>query len=200
MVVPLPGSHVRLLGLCGPPGVGKSTLRAAIAAAVPGAVVVPLDGFHLANRVLEARGLRDRKGAPETFDAEGYAALLSRIRAGEDVVAPCFERDLEQALAGAIEVPAMAPLVITEGNYLLLDEPRWAAARGCLDEVWFLDLDDHVRRQRLLARHIAFGKTPDEARAWVTRVDEPNAQLVLASRERADRVVDVASATGTSGL
>ena len=156
-----------------------------------GLAVLPMDGFHYADVELVRRGLRDRKGAPETFDAEGYAALLRRVRAGEaDVVAPMFERDLEQPLAGAIPVPATGT-VVTEGNYLLLDEPRWRAVREQLDVVWHVVLDDAVRIERLVERHVRFGKTPAEARAWVASVDEPNARLVEACRGRADLVVEL---------
>src|SRR4051812_40959173 len=124
---PLPDG-VRLLGITGAPGAGKSTLAAALAAA-RGMAVVPMDGFHYADAELSRRGLLDRKGAPDTFDAPGYAALLARVRAGEeDVVAPAFERTLEQPLAGAIAVPAYGS-VVTEGNYLLLAEPRWRRVR-----------------------------------------------------------------------
>src|SRR6478609_8739288 len=150
-----------------------------------------MDGFHYADVELVRRGLRDRKGAPETFDAEGYAALLARVRAGEEgVVAPMFERGLEQPIAGAIAVPASGT-VVTEGNYLLLDEPRWRAVRRQLDVVWHLHVDDAVRRERLVARHVEFGKSADEARAWVARVDEANARLVEAAAERADEVIDL---------
>lgn len=182
MLPPLPA--VRLLGLTGAPGVGKSTLAAALRRPV-----VPMDGFHYADVELARRGLLDRKGAPETFDAEGYAALLGRVRTGE-VVAPVFERDLEQPLAGALWVPADGT-VVTEGNYLLLDEPRWRAVRAEVDVIWHLHVDDDVRRERLVARHVAFGKTPADARAWVGRVDEPNARLVEAAAGRADLVVDL---------
>lgn len=189
MIPPVP-SGLRLLGVTGAPGAGKSTLAAALRER-DGVAVVPMDGFHYADVELVRRGLRERKGAPETFDAEGYAALLRRIRAGEaDVVAPMFERDLEQPIAGAIAVPATGP-VVTEGNYLLLDEPRWRAVRASLDAVWHVVLDDAVRLERLVERHIRFGKTPDEARAWVASVDEPNARLVEACRERADLVVEL---------
>ncbi len=181
----------RMLGLTGAPGAGKSTYAAALAQAWR-AVVVPMDGFHLADVELRRRGLLERKGAPETFDAEGYAALLGRVRRREPLVmAPAFERDLEQPLAGALAVPGSADQVVTEGNYLLIDEPRWAAVRGELDTVWHLHVDHDVRLERLVARHVAFGKTPDEARAWVARVDEPNAALVEAAAERADLVVDL---------
>ncbi|WP_216656532.1 nucleoside/nucleotide kinase family protein [Nocardioides marmotae] len=190
-------SGIRLLGLTGAPGAGKSTAAAALAAA-HGLAVVPMDGFHYADVELARRGLRDRKGAPETFDAEGYAALLRRVRGCEPaVVAPAFDRDLEQPLAGAIAVPA-AGVVVTEGNYLLLDEPRWRAVRAELDEVWHLRLDDDLRRERLVARHVRHGKTPEEARAWVARVDEPNARLVEAAASRADRVVDLTGTTNAS--
>lgn len=185
----------RIIGLVGAPGAGKSTYAERLAEATRAqgraVAVIPLDGFHLADRVLTEHGSLDRKGAPETFDAHGYAALLRRLRtARESVFAPAFERDLEQPLAGAIEVPAEVDLVITEGNYLLLDTPAWRSAHESIDEVWFVDApDEQVRIERLTARHIRFGKTPAEAAAWVARVDAPNADLVLASREHADRIV-----------
>lgn len=188
----------RLLGVSGSPGAGKSTLAAALAARL-GASVVPMDGFHYADVELRRRGLLERKGAPETFDAEGYAALLARVRerrAGEaPVVAPAFERDLEQPLAGAVAVPTSATLetglVLTEGNYLLLDEPRWAAVRGGLDAVWHVVVHEPLRRARLIARHEAYGKSAAQAQAWVRAVDDPNAVLVEAARHRADLVLDL---------
>jgi pantothenate kinase len=181
-----------LLGVAGEPGAGKSTLAAAIAEPYGGAAaVVPMDGFHLADVALDRFGLRDRKGAPETFDPWGYAALLRRLRERPHhlVHAPGFERELEQPLAGAIPVPPEVDLVVTEGNYLLLDEPPWRAVRAVLDAVWFVEVDDALRLRRLRARHEAFGKSPDEARRWVDRVDEPNAALVRKTRDRADLVL-----------
>lgn len=194
----LPGDRV-VVGVAGCPGAGKSTLVAALLTALaaehgPESVAhVPMDGFHLADVELARLGRSDRKGAPDTFDAGGYVALLRRIAAhDEDVVyAPAFERDLEQPVAGAIPVPRTARVVLTEGNYLLLDAPGWRAVPGLLDAAWFCDVDPALRHERLVARHVAFGKTPAEAAAWVAAVDGPNAALVEASRDRADLVVRV---------
>ena len=180
-----------LLGLSGSPGAGKSTLAGHLAGSA-GAVVVPMDGFHLADVELRRRGLADRKGAPETFDADGYAALLARVRARSGVVmAPAFDRDLEQPLAGALPVAPDAPLVVTEGNYLLLDRPGWREARALLDAVWHVRVDDALREERLVARHVRFGRTPPAAREWAERVDGPNAALVEAAAGRADLVLDL---------
>ncbi|MDP9393986.1 MAG: nucleoside/nucleotide kinase family protein [Actinomycetota bacterium] len=182
----------RLIGLAGPPGSGKSTLAERLVAELaPAAVVVPMDGFHLADVELRRLGRRDRKGAPDTFDAGGYVALLRRLRsADEDVVyAPRFDRSLEEPIAGALGVHRDVPLVVTEGNYLLLETGAWAGVRPLLDEVWYVEPDDDVRRERLVARHVAFGKAEDEARAWALGTDERNATVIAAGRHRADLVV-----------
>jgi pantothenate kinase len=189
-----------LLGITGSPGAGKSSLAAALASTYH-AVVVPLDGFHLADVELARRGLIDRKGAPETFDAEGYAALLARIRARPKhvVMAPMFERDLEQPIAGAIPVPPEAGLVIAEGNYLLDDDAHWHGVRTNLDAVWHVVTEDWLRLERLVARHLESGKSPETAQAWVERVDQPNAHLIEASRFRADLVIDLTAWRGAAG-
>lgn len=191
----LRGGGRRVLGIAGAPGAGKSTLTALLARELPedSCVVVPMDGFHLADVALDRLGRRNRKGAPDTFDAAGYAALLQRIRAQrpEDppVWAPQFERDLEQPLAGAIEVAGRVPLVITEGNYLLLDEGPFALVRGLLDACWFVETPEDLRHERLIARHVEFGKPPAAARDWALGPDEANARLVAATAARADAVV-----------
>jgi pantothenate kinase len=184
-----------ILGLCGAPGVGKSSLAVTLVkrlrSAGVGATHVPMDGFHLADVALVERGLLARKGAIETFDGHGYLALLRRLRdeRDHDVLAPTFERELEQPLAGAITVPPATSIVVTEGNYLLDDSAPWTDARAAMDEVWFVDLDDDRRRSRLVGRHVKHGKTRAEAQEWVDTVDEPNAQRVVARRAAADLVV-----------
>lgn len=178
-----------VLGITGAPGAGKSTIAAHLAAELGDeAVLVPMDGFHLANSELERLGRRDRKGAPDTFDADGYLALLARLREPTDrpVYAPSFDRALEEAIAGAIPVDPSVPLVITEGNYLLLPDEPWSGVRSLLAEVWYVDLDDASRLDRLIRRHVEFGKSPQEAEEWVLRSDEANAQLIAETRSRAD--------------
>ena len=137
-----------------------------------------MDGFHLADVQLDRLGRGDRKGAPDTFDVDGYVAALRRLHDEPDrtLFAPGFERDLEQPLAAAIAIPPSARLVVTEGNYLLLPDDGWERVRPLLTEVWFTEVDDDVRRARLVRRHEQFGKSPEAARAWVEQVDEPNAR------------------------
>ncbi|MEU8970617.1 nucleoside/nucleotide kinase family protein [Streptomyces monashensis] len=189
-----------VLGIAGGPGAGKTTLAEQMVRALngdgpPWAAHVPMDGFHLADAELDRLGRRDRKGAPDTFDAAGYAALLRRLRedTGEVVYAPGFERVLEQPLAGAIPVAPAARLVVTEGNYLLLTEGSWARVRPCLDEVWFCEIAEDERIRRLVARHEEFGKDHESAAAWVLGTDQRNADLVAATRGRADLVVPPAA-------
>lgn len=188
------GGSRRLLGLTGPPGAGKSTFAAALVAALgarrpDAAAAVPMDGWHLRQAELARRGLVSRKGAPETFDVEGFVALLGRIRSGEGLLAPAFDRAADDVVDDAVEVPAGTPLVVVEGNYLLLDEGAWAGVRPLLDEVWFLDVADEVLRERLVSRHVDGGRGAGEAAAFVAGSDEVNVATVRAARARADVVV-----------
>ena len=188
----LDGSGRKLLGLVGPPGAGKSTLALALHQAFADvSQVVPMDGFHLANVELQRLGRAGRKGAPDTFDSAGYAALLRRLRdqrGDETVYAPEFRREIEEPVAAAIGVRPQTRLVITEGNYLLLDEGPWAGVAGLLDDVWFVDVDNRLRNDRLVLRHEQFGRSPQDARAWVHSTDEPNARLIESTRPLAQWV------------
>jgi pantothenate kinase len=187
--------RVRILGLTGPPGAGKSTLATALLDGLaPGtAVVVGMDGFHLSNAVLEAHGSRARKGALDTFDDAGYAALIDRLAdrvpGSPPVYAPEFRREIEEPIAAGTEI-AGEPLVITEGNYLLAPSGAWPAARSRMAEVWYVDLPDHERLRRLVARHQAFGKPLPDAEAWAGGTDQRNADRIAASRDEADLFVE----------
>lgn len=182
-----------LLGVAAQPGAGKSTLAALLADELGSvAQVVPMDGFHLANAELERLGRAGRKGAPDTFDADGYVALLRRIKqqgAHEIVYAPSFDRHLETAIAASIAVHPHTRLVITEGNYLLLDLPPWSSVKPLLDESWYLAVDSNWRFNQLLQRHMQHGRSEEQARAWIAATDDPNAELIARHQSRADRQV-----------
>lgn len=177
-----------LIGIVGAPGAGKSTLAEALVAELgERAALVPMDGFHYSQHVLGLLGRADRKGAPDTFDAEGLAALLARIRtATGPVYAPTFDRSIEEPIAAGTVVPAEADIVVVEGNYLLLDDGPWASLRALLDEAWFIRIPQDERMRRLVERHVRFGRTREAAEAWANDVDEPNARLIEASAGRAD--------------
>ncbi|MEJ1179866.1 MULTISPECIES: nucleoside/nucleotide kinase family protein [unclassified Pseudarthrobacter] len=189
----LDGGQRTLLGITGAPGSGKSTFAAWLQRHFGAdlAVVVPMDGFHLGNAIIDGTPLRQRKGAMDTFDVGGYLSLLQRlVRRDEDVVyAPEFRRTLDEPVAASIAVPASVPLVITEGNYLLAETPQWKEVRAQLDEVWFMETAPELRLGRLVDRHVEFGMVRAAAEAWATGPDEANAVLIEATRQRADRII-----------
>jgi pantothenate kinase len=178
-----------ILGIAGNPGAGKSTLvdllleRIGAAKGADWVAHVPMDGFHLADAQLDRIAARGRMA--------GYAHLLERVKREVDdpVYVPGFDRTLEQPLAAALVVLPSARLVVTEGNYLLLEHPHWARARRAMDAVWFVASDESERIERLVARHVEFGKTPEEARAWVATTDQRNSELVAGTVGTADRVI-----------
>lgn len=188
----VPGER-HLLGICGAPGAGKSTLAHRLVDALgERAVYVGMDGFHLAQVELNRLGRAERKGAPDTFDAAGYVHLLERLRAhraDEVVYAPEFRREIEEPIACAVPVPPLLPLVITEGNYLLLPDQPWLGLRPLLDEVWFLAPDEDLRRQRLIDRHRAYGRSLEAAKNRTFGSDEANAQRVNATAHSSDLVL-----------
>ena len=184
------GGGRKILGIVGPPGCGKSTLAAALLELLgDDAVAVPMDGYHLANVELARPGRAGRKGAEDTFDSAGYVSLLRRLKeqqANEIVYAPEFRREIEEPIANAIPVFPDTQLVITEGNYLLLDHGHWAGVSELLDEIWYVDIDHSVRRERLVKRHMHFGRSQSAAEDWVANTDEPNAVRIEATKHRAD--------------
>ncbi|OZM73505.1 nucleoside/nucleotide kinase family protein [Amycolatopsis antarctica] len=182
-----------ILGIAGQPASGKSTLACALAERLgTDAVVVGMDGFHLAHAELRRLGRAERKGAPDTFDAEGYVELLRRIRSGREIVyAPEFRREIEEPVAGAVPVGPDVPLVITEGNYLLLPDGPWAGVRPLLDETWFLAPPEPVRLDRLVTRHRHYGRSDAEARYRAFGPDQHNAELIAATEPRADLTINL---------
>ncbi|MGY0193881.1 nucleoside/nucleotide kinase family protein [Leptothrix sp. BB-4] len=177
-----------LLGIVGPPGAGKSTLSEHLQALHPQrSQIVPMDGFHLANVELARLGRAGRKGAPDTFDSHGYVALLRRLRQQADdeiVYAPTFRREIEEPIAGAIPIHPHIPLLIAEGNYLAHDQGGWRHVAPLLDEIWFVDVDPALRMERLVARHMRYGRSQQEAIDWAHGTDEPNARLIEATLPR----------------
>jgi pantothenate kinase len=188
-----PGER-RLLGIVGAPGSGKSTLAEALSDAIGAdSVVVPMDGFHLAQRELQRLGRVERKGAIDTFDGAGFVALVRRLwTPGDDVIyAPAFDRAIEEPIAGSIPIPREVPLVIIEGNYLLVDQQPWRELRSYLTQCWYVRIDEALRLERLVARHKRFGRSPEAAREHAHGSDQHNADLIASTARRADRVIDL---------
>ena len=182
-----------LIGIVGKPGAGKSTLSAYLLEQLHSSevTVVPMDGYHLSNAVLQALGRADRKGAPDTFDVAGFASLLQRIRNEKsvDIYYPVFDRSIEESIAAQGVVTKETKVVIVEGNYLLHDSGGWEAISELLDELWFIDVDDEKRLERLIARHIAYGKSPADAQSWSRGSDEVNARTIATGISRAHAVI-----------
>jgi pantothenate kinase len=184
-----------ILGVVGKPGVGKSTftdyLREQLSSEL--VAILPMDGFHMSNEKLIELGRRERKGAPDTFDVDDFAETLANVRDshGVDIRFPIFNREIEASIPNAGLVPAGVKLVIVEGNYLLHDQSGWEKIAIHLDESWFLNVDDHLRMERLIARHIEFGKSPEDAKDWSQGTDEVNAKLIQLTQPRADYEVNL---------
>jgi pantothenate kinase len=179
-----------LTALAGPPGAGKSTLSAALVRALgPGARVVPMDGFHYDDAVLEARGVRSRKGAPETFDVAGFVHLIARLRQEDEVAIPVFDRSMELSRAAADVVGPEDRFLIVEGNYLLLDEGPWRALDGAFDLTVWIDVPLAELDRRLTDRWAHYGKTPEAARAWIEGNDMPNIRRAIEGSRQADVVI-----------
>ena len=184
------GSDRFIVGVAGPPGAGKSTIAEGVATAIgAGARVVPMDGFHYDNAVLDKLGLRARKGAPETFDALGFVHLMQRLRSGGDAAIPVFDRDADLARAGADLVTGADKYLIVEGNYLLLEETPWRDLAPLFDLTVFIDVPEAELDRRLVARWDHHGKTPAEARHWIDSNDMPNIRRVTQGSRRADIVI-----------
>lgn len=191
-----------MLGLAGAPAAGKSTLARRLVEAVdsrlgPGtAAYLPMDGFHLSNAQLDRLGLRHRKGAPETFDVDGYVHLLGRLRTERlrPVYAPDFDRALDEPVAAALVVPPGTRLVVTEGNYLADPDPAWLPLRDLLDEIWYVEAPREVREERLLGRHVSGGRTQAQALAFIASSERPNADRIAAARPFCTRVISARDA------
>ncbi len=184
-----------LLGIIGEPGAGKSTLVEQIKEKFPGnsVAVLPMDGFHLSNKVLIERGIRNIKGAPQTFDALGFVALLERVKENleEDIYIPVFHREIEESIANEAVITSEVRVVIVEGNYLLFPEMGWVGVRELLDMSYYIDLPQEIRIERLISRHKKYGKTSQEAHDWVMGSDEANARLIRATKELASKVIKI---------
>ena len=184
-----------IIGIAGEPGAGKSTFAKMILDELEDglAAIVPMDGFHYSNSVLHKLGRFERKGAPDTFDSNGFKDLLRRIReeSESDIYFPIFHREVEESYSAEGLVTRQTRLVITEGNYLLMDTEGWSGIAQILDECWYVVVENDLRRDRLINRHQLFGKDAESARAWTFGSDERNAELISSTKHRADRLVQL---------
>jgi fructokinase len=191
----VPGQR-HLLGITGAPGAGKSKVAHDLIDKLGSdlAAFVPMDGFHLSNHTLITWRRRGRKGAWDTFDADGYVHLLRRLRDQEEEIvhAPDFNRDVDESIGSALPIRREVPLIVTEGNYLLSDLGGWAGVAPLLDQSWYLQIDEATRLQRLTYRHQRHGMNHEQADAWARTTDQANAVLIAQCMPRADLVITMA--------
>lgn len=190
----LQGSKPRtMIGIVGKPGAGKSTVVTEIQKqfSTEEVAIIPMDGYHLSNEELIKLGRRERKGAPDTFDVEGFISLITRVRneIDKDHTFPIFHREIEASKADEGIVLRNTKVIVIEGNYLFSEEHNWSEVFPLLDQSWFIEIDDEIRMQRLITRHIKYGKTPQEAEEWSRGSDEENAKFIAKTASRAERII-----------
>ncbi len=197
-----------IVGIVGFPGAGKSTLAEGLVRSLNAilepeqkAQILPMDGYHLPNETLDKLGLRALKGIPDTFDARGFIELLTRIRISPPQVlkAPAFDRSIDGSIVDAVEIGADVKVIVTEGNYLLLDQGDWRQIAELLDDSWFLDTSIETIHPRLIARHVEGGRSLEGAIAKVESTDLPNALLIEKSRLRARAIVSTVDGREQNG-
>ena len=193
----LDGQSARtIIGIVGKPGAGKSTVVEEIAKRFDSNTVsiIPMDGFHLSNEELISLGRRERKGAPDTFDVEGFTSLIKKVKINYNIdhTFPIFHREIEASVDNEGIVPKESRVVVIEGNYLFSTDHNWGGIYSLLDHTWFIEIDDEVRVERLIARHIRYGKTPEEAEAWSRGSDEANARFIASTANRAENRIKLA--------
>jgi pantothenate kinase len=184
-----------IIGIVGKPGAGKSTVVSEIEKRFESSQVsvIPMDGYHLSNEELIALGRRDRKGAPDTFDTQSFISLITNVKNNSELEHrfPIFHREIEASIENEGSVPSNAKVIVVEGNYLFSEELNWQGVFPLLDHTWFIEIDDEVRIERLIARHIRFGKTPEAAEYWSRGSDEANARFIELTAHRASNVINL---------
>jgi pantothenate kinase len=184
-----------LFGVVGKPGAGKSTIVESVKKRFPSqeVAIIPMDGYHLSDEVLISQGKRDRKGAPDTFDAPRFTKLLQDVKVNSDseIRFPIFHREIEASVEDEGVIAPEAKVVITEGNYLLSTEHGWAGVKELLDQSFYIEIDDEIRLQRLIDRHIRYGKSPEAAKAWSLGSDETNARFIATTKDLASAIINL---------